>query len=201
MKRALLALLLLPFLASCSNSLNMAVPHTLGAFLSAPEGREFQPIQPLDPRDAIVYVYRPISEWGYDEVQAPSFFMDGKQLFGLKSGAYSWIELPAGTYDFYAQRPLSILFLKTIFEMDLKVEGGNVYFFRYSELHPLTLEQVSSHPEKLQVAGPLQQVPENVGQREIKHLKLDEQGSYIGGQPKPRWAPFYTYPTEKQPAD
>jgi hypothetical protein len=196
MTRALFVFFTLLLLAGCSNlKLNMAVPHTPGAYIQAAQGKEFVPVDSVDPRDAIVYIYRPVSDWGYAEVQAPSFFINDTELFGIKSGAYSWIELHPGTYDFYARRPLSILFLKTIFDLPLKVEGGKVYYFRYSELHPLTMAAITSNPEDFAVSGPIQQVPEAVGERQIEHLKLDEQGVFYGsGKPKPRWAPFYTYP-------
>ncbi len=77
----------------------MGIPSTPGAFLDAPKGKTFAPMDTLDPRNAMVYIYRPITRWGYEEVQAPVFFMDSSQLFGLKAGAYEWLELPAGTHD------------------------------------------------------------------------------------------------------
>ncbi len=196
MKRVLLVSLVILFLGACSN-LHLGLPTTPGAFINAPSGKEFVPVIPVDPRDAIVYVYRPRSPWGDAEVQAPSFFINDDQIFGLKSGAYSWIELPPGDYDFYARRPLSILYLKTIFDVTLHVEGGEVYFFRYSELHPLDMERRVNNPEDYLSAVPLQQVPADIGEQEIQHLKLDEPGVfYGGGETEPRWAPFYTYPAD-----
>ena len=56
---------------------------------------------------------------------------------------------------------------------------------------------VTSDPHQFASAGPLQQVPSDVGEREIQHLKLDEPGVFYGsGKPEPRWAPFYTYPAD-----
>ncbi|WP_111657189.1 DUF2846 domain-containing protein [Isoalcanivorax indicus] len=186
--RAILTLLLALSLASCS----MAIPRTPGAFIQAAQGNTFEPMDTLDPRNAMVYLYRPVNQWGYEEVQAPSFFINEQMLFGLKSGAYTWLELHGGEYDFYARRPLSILFLKTIFELPLAVEGGNTYYFRYSEDQPLDFERHGIDPEKFVQAGPLQQVPEGLALREIRNLRLDEPGVYYGGEAyrEPRWAPF-----------
>ncbi|EKF72907.1 hypothetical protein A11A3_16365 [Alcanivorax hongdengensis A-11-3] len=181
-------------LSGCSG-LGVGVPSTPGAFIVAPQGRTFEPMDTLDPRNAMVYIYRPITRWGYEEVQAPTLFLNSTQLFGLKAGAYEWLELNAGTYDFYARRPLSVLYLKTIFDSKLKVEGGKDYYFRYSETRPLDLTELVANPEDYLQDGPLQQVPPAIALREIADLRLDEPGLYYGNQQEktPRWAPFYTY--------
>lgn len=200
MMRTLLILFSFLTLAACVK-ISTTVPKTNGAFIEAPQGKEFSLVEPVDPRNAIVYIYRPVSEWGYAEVQAPSLFINEAMVFGLKSGAYSWIELHPGEYDFYARRPLSILFLKTIFDFKLKVEGGQRYFFRYSELEPLNMKMMPN-AEGLLVDGPMQQVPSDFGLRQISHLKLDEAGVFYGaGQPETRWAPFYTYPSKGRAAE
>ena len=194
MRRVVLRAALSWALSGCSG-MGMGFPSTPGAFLDAPEGKTFEPIDTLDPRNAMVYIYRPVTRWGYEEVQAPVFFLDATQLFGLKAGAYTWLELPAGNHDFYARRPLSVLYLKMVFEMDLKIEGGQDYYFRYSELKPLDMEEIVANPEDYQQAGPLQQVPKAIAMREIADLRLDEAGVYYAGKDTkaPRWAPFYTY--------
>ena len=197
MRLAVLLAACLWVISGCSG-VGMGIPSTPGAFLDAPKGKTFAPMDTLDPRNAMVYIYRPITRWGYEEVQAPVFFMDSSQLFGLKAGAYEWLELPAGTHDFYARRPLSVLYLKMVFEIPLKVDGGQEYFFRYSETRPLDMEELVANPEDSQQAGPLQQVPRALALREIADLRLDEPGVYYGGSgvKEKRWAPFYTYSTE-----
>lgn len=189
--RILLCLGLALMVAGC----NMAIPRTPGAFIQAVKGETFEPMETLDPRNAMVYIYRPPTRWGYEEVQAPVFFIDGDMLFGLKSGAYVWLELHGGRYELYARRPLGVLFLKTIFDQPLEVEGGKTYFLRYSETKPVKLEEIVDEPGDYVQAGPLQQVPEGFALREIKTLRLDEPGIYYGGggYREPRWAPFYTY--------
>lgn len=191
--RIVLLAIVLTSLSACS--IQLGIPRTNGAFIDAVEGKTFEPIDTLDPRNAMVYIYRPDSEWGYEEVQAPTVFVDGQQLFGLKSGGYEWLELHGGTYDIYSRRPMGVLFLKTVFQLPLEVEGGKTYYFRYSELNPVVIEEIADEPEKYVQDGPLQQVPEAFALREIKHLRLDEPGVYFGGvgYEEPRWAPFWTY--------
>jgi len=195
--RVLGPLLVALLVAGCAG-VKIGVPTTSGAFISAARGKVFEPLDTLDPRNAMIYVYRPVNQWGYEEVQAPTFFIDSTQIFGLKSGAYSWLEVHGGRYDFYARRPLSMLFLKTIFETPLQIEGGKVYYFRYSEDQPLVLQELVADAENYVQSGPLQQVPESVALRELKNLRLDEMGLYYGGETyeEPRWAPFFTFPEE-----
>lgn len=190
--RVLLFILPAVILVGC----NMAIPRTPGAFIQSVQGETFEPMETLDPRNAMVYIYRPVTKWGFEEVQAPTFFVDGQMLFGLKSGGYEWLELHGGRYELYAKRPLGVLFLETVFEMPLEVEGGKEYYLRYSETKPVKLEEVVPNPEDYLQAGPVQQVPEGFALREIQHLRLDEPGIYYGGGNfrEPRWAPFYTYP-------
>lgn len=196
--RILLSALLLMLLVGCS--IKVGLPRTSGAFIEAVQGKTFEPIDTLDPRNAMVYIYRPDTQWGYEEVQAPIVFVDDEQLFGLKSGGYEWLELHGGTYEFSARRPLGILFLKTAFQIPLQVEGGQNYYFRYSESRPVLIEEIADNPEQYIQDGPLQQVPEAFALRELKHLRLDEPGVYFGGvgYEEPRWAPFWTFSDEDQ---
>lgn len=192
-----LSVCLLLLLSGCMG-IKIGVPTTSGAFLSAAKGKVFEPMDTLDPRNAMVYIYRPVNQWGYEELQAPTFFIDSTQIFGLKSGAYSWLEVHGGRYDFYARRPLSILFLKTIFDTPIALEGGKTYYFRYSEDKPLLLEELVVEADEYLQVGPLQQVPEAIAMRELKGMRLDEVGLYYGGESyeEPRWAPFFTFPDE-----
>ncbi len=195
--RAILVLLLAVSVTACG--ITVGLPRTPGAFIQAAGGNTFEPMDTLDPRNAMVYIYRPGTQWGYEELQAPTFFIEQQQLFGLKSGAYTWLELHAGQYEFYARRPLSVLFLDTILDIPLEVEGGKTYYLRYSEDDPVNLNMFGDLADDLQEAGPLQQVPEGYARQEIANLRLDEPGVYYGGTTyeEPRWAPFYTYDPDR----
>lgn len=177
---------------------------TPGTWLRPPQGPLFEPMDTLDPRNAMVYVYRPSSRWEDQELQAPSFFVDGSKVFGLKSGSYTWLELHAGTFQFYAKRPLSILFIKKIFELPLAVEGGRNYYLRYSEEAPFDYGAEGLDPAQFMHDGFLQEVPESVALAEIAALKLDQQGVYFeaGRIAQQRWEPFHSFPeTGVDPAD
>lgn len=179
--------LLVMLLAACNSA-----PKTLGSFLSNPKGPNFVPLETLHPDHAMVYIYRPANSWGAQEIQAPSFFVDGTQVFGLKSGSYSWLELEPGVFDFYARRPFTLLHLTTVFELPLKVESDAVYYFRYSESQPLNLALMGWEGMELMADGPLQQVPEDFAREEIRLLRLDNAGVYMRGEKEkaPRWKPF-----------
>ena len=64
---------------------------------------------------------------------SPSVFLNGRRLHGIRDGAYYWMELPAGQYDFAIRRPIGPVYLTHIFKTKLKVEGGRSYYFRYDE--------------------------------------------------------------------
>lgn len=169
---------------------------TPGTWLRPPKGPLFEPIDTLDPRHAMVYVYRPSTSWEDQELQAPSFFVNGKKVFGLKSGSYTWMEIHAGEYQFYAKRPLSILFIKKIFELDMKVAGGKTYYLRYSEDAPFNYADEGLNPKDFQRAGFLQEVPESIALVEIASMRMDHPGLYFasGRVTHPRWAPFESFP-------
>lgn len=177
---------------------------TPGAWLKPPQGPLFEPMDTIDPRNAMIYVYRPSTSWEDQELQAPSFFVNGTKVFGLKSGSYTWLELHGGPFTLIAKRPLSILFIKKIFTLDMTVNGGQVYYFRYSEDKPFNYAAEGLNPDEFLHDGPMQQVPESIALTEIAQLKLDNPGVYYEGRlfADQRWKPFDTFPkTGADPED
>lgn len=167
-------------------------PLVWGSFLAPAKGAFFKPVLPTDSRNAVVYVYRPQSDWNDAEVQSPGFFLNGKFLSGLKSGSYFWFEIPASSYYFVAKRPLSFFYLTTIFETDVNFEGGKSYFFRYDEERPGPKKAAKG--AALLVLGPLQQMPELQGQSEIAQTRAMGAGSVLLADTQPQWTPFDVYP-------
>jgi len=166
-------------------------PLAMGSFLFPNKGDLFRPLVPTDSRNAIVYVYRPQSDWSDQEVQAPGFFLNGQYLSGLKSGSYFWFEVPASQYYFNAKRPLAIVYLKTIFETDVFFEGNQRYFFRYDEESPGP--EKATRDSAMLVVGPLRQMPEAQALLEISQTRVMGVGRVYLADPQPAWAPFEFY--------
>ncbi len=202
--------LALAYLSGCANSgfldtkadlqknLASSVLHstTPGYWVAPTTGAAFEPVQPLDSRDAIVYVYRPLNTWNRDELQTPSFFVNGQRVYGLKGQGYFWLELPAGQYYLMAKRPVSVLNLAIIFETKIRVVGGKAYYFRYDESKlqaGSSSEAVHDAQTGLLHAGPLQQVTESVAAPEISKTLLEEPGEFFDYDRGPIWAPFDLY--------
>ncbi len=176
-----------------SSVLNATTP---GDWIAPLSGMPFEAVQPLDSRDAIVYIYRPLNTWNHDELQTPSFFVNGQRVYGLKGQGYFWMELPAGQYYLMAKRPVSILNVRVIFEAHIRVVGGKAYYFRYDESR--LSAGASSRPvyddrTGLLSAGPLQQVSEAVAAPEIAKTRLEEPGEFFDYHRSPVWAPFDLY--------
>ncbi|HEX4869624.1 MAG TPA: DUF2846 domain-containing protein [Moraxellaceae bacterium] len=166
-------------------------PIVFGSFLFPVKGEFFKPVLPTDSRNALVYVYRPQTDWNDQEVQSPGFFLNGQFLSGLKSGSYFWFEIPASSYYFAAKRPLSFFYLTTIFETDVNFEGGKSYYFRYDEERPGPKKPAKG--AALLVVGPLQQMPSSQGLLEIAQTRSMGAGKVMLSDPQPQWAPFDFY--------
>lgn len=167
-------------------------PLRMGSFLFPNTGEFFRPLIPTDSRNAIVYVYRPKSDWSDQEVQSPGFFLNGQFLSGLKSGSYFWFEVPASQYYFNAKRPLAVIYLNTIFEADIFFEGNKSYYFRYDEENPGP-KKVAKGTTML-VTGPLRQMADAQGLAEIRETRVMGVGRVFLADEQPAWAPFDFYP-------
>lgn len=167
-------------------------PLRMGSFLSPNKGDLFRPLIPTDSRNAIVYVYRPQSDWSDQEIQSPGFFLNGQFMSGLKSGSYFWFEVPASEYYFNAKRPIAILYLKTIFEANVFFEGNKNYYFRYDEDNPGPAKATTN--AAMLVVGPLKQMPDAQAIPEISQTRVMGVGRVFLADQQPAWAPFEFYP-------
>ena len=173
-------------------------PLRMGSFLFPNKGEFFRPLIPTDSRNAIVYVYRPQSDWADQEVQSPGFFLNGQFLSGLKSGSYFWFEVPASQYYFNAKRPFTVVYLKTIFESEFFFEGNKSYYFRYDEENPGPKKAVPG--TAMLVVGPLRQMPDAQGIAQIRETRVMGVGRVILADEQPAWAPFDFY-ADAMPVD
>lgn len=139
------------FVSGCT--IHQSIGDSFGSSVSKPKGQNFKEVGPRWDFDhnALLYIYRPASQWANDEFEAPSFNVNDKRLFNIKGGSYTWYELKPGDYDVIMRRGLmgfegiNNLVLKTVAQLSLQVEAGETYYLRYSEVDsPNDEHQVSS---------------------------------------------------------
>ena len=94
---SLFALLLTVVLSGCS---------TPGAFFGATQGESFRPHQLSDDKHALVYLYRPQSDWADQELEAPALFLNNQLIGSLPSNGYLVLEFDVASYQLEMRRPL-----------------------------------------------------------------------------------------------
>jgi hypothetical protein len=96
----------------------------------------------------IIYFYRPDSQWASEELTAPSYYINDEIIFNLRAGSYTYVVLPAGSYDFAVRKSfLPLLGFeafddKTIMAFDLnlqadvglQIDAGSITYIRHSEV-------------------------------------------------------------------
>ncbi|MGK0445202.1 MAG: hypothetical protein ACJA1U_002142 [Bermanella sp.] len=169
--------------------------HNFGAYIATVSGKEYSQVgNRWDYENkALLYVYRPDSEWASDEIEAPSFYLDDERIFNIRANGYTWFELEPGEYEVVMRRPLmglegiatdSFEFdLKRIAQMNLAVEADNVYFLRYSEIDPPELEHQTLKEDMPLGDGPLMLVSTDLAHNELVVTRmLPEGGRFIKSQ-------------------
>jgi len=180
-----IGLLLLSVFMLPSCTIYQSIGHSFGSFVSAPNGQDFQPVGYRWDYEhtALVYVYRPASTWANDELESPSFYLNGERLFNIKGNGYTWYELKPGTYEIKIRRPLLGLegievtnavdfTLRMVTELDLNAKAGSVYYLRYSEVDKdaAKFENMTFHENPLQLVTP------EVALAEIQQTKMLDEG-------------------------
>ena len=140
--RACILCLLTALLSLGGCAVHQSIGHDAGAFLRDVDGQRFRPVpkHKWDSRNhALLYLYRPQSDWGDAELMAPSFYVDDHHYVNLRSGGYTWLEILPGTRELDMHRsffgiegvgsPFSHLL-----DAELEMEAGEIYFLRYSEV-------------------------------------------------------------------
>lgn len=175
--------------------LYQSLGHNFGAYIATVSGKEYSQVgNRWDYENkALLYVYRPNSQWAADEIEAPSFYLDDERIFNIRANGYTWFELEPGEYEVVMRRPLmglegiatdSFEFdLKRIAQMTLSVEADHVYFLRYSEIDPPELEHQTLEEDEPLGDGPLMLVSTELAHSELAATRmLPEGGRFIKSQ-------------------
>jgi len=147
--RPLAAVFLLLALSGCT--VYQSIGKSVGSYLHPVSGPDFVHIanDKWDRRNALLYFYRPHSQWAADEIEAPSVYIDDKHYFNLRNDSYTWLEVSPGERHIAMRRPLlgleglNSFSLSLIADATLQVEPGQIYYLRYNELS----EPEKRHPE------------------------------------------------------
>ncbi len=188
------ATLVLVNLSGCLH-IYQSIGHNFGAYIATVSGKEYSQVANRWDYEnkALLYVYRPNSQWAADEIEAPSFYLDGERVFNIRANGYTWFELEPGEYEVIMRRPLmglegiateSFEFdLKRIAQMNLAVEADKVYFLRYSEIDPPELEHQTLTEDMPVGDGPLMLVSTELAHSELPVTRmLPEGGRFIQSQ-------------------
>lgn len=129
-----------------------SIGKSTGSFLHPVSGHDFVHIS-NDQWDrnehAVLYFYRPHSQWAADEIEAPSVYIDDAHYFNIRNDSYTWLVVSPGERHIAMRRPLlgleglNSFSLSMIADATLNVEAGGIYYLRYNEL----VEPAQAHPE------------------------------------------------------
>jgi hypothetical protein len=145
----------------------------VGSWVNQKPGQYFKLVKPQNDQAAVVYLYRPDSEWNRQEIIAPSFFLNGKKIPSLISNHYYWIELAEGDYKLSLSRPLGVMYFQKPLVAYFSVKAGKQYFLKYEE------EQFRGGPNGgsgLLRVGPFMQMPTGQALKEIGFTELKSPG-------------------------
>jgi len=96
----------------------------------------------------VIYFYRPDSQWASEELTAPSYYINDEIVFNMRAGSYTYVVLPAGSYDFAVRKSLLPLLgfeafddkLLMAFDLNLQadvglqIDAGSITYIRHSEV-------------------------------------------------------------------
>lgn len=134
---------------------------------------------------ALVYFFRPDSQWASEELEAPTYYINDQIVFNLRAGSYTYVLLPAGTYDFTVRKSMLPLLgfeafddkLMMAFDLNLQADfglnlrPGDVYYVRHSELSFPSKLHSSLDPEDEMAKADVQLVERDVAMEEIKETR------------------------------
>lgn len=168
-----------------------SIGHNHGAYIATVSGKQYEPVANRwdYQNSALLYVYRPNSQWAADEIEAPSFYIDDERVFNIRANGYTWFELEPGQYEIIMRRPLMGLEgiesfdLKRITQMNMQVEADKVYYLRYSEIDPPEVASQEMIDDAPVGDGPLILVATDLAHEELSVTRmLPEGGGFIKSQ-------------------
>ncbi len=147
-------------------TVHQSIGKSTGAFLHPVSGPDFVHI--ADDRwnhnNALVYFYRPHSQWAADELESPSVYIDDRQYFNIRDGSFTWLEVKPGERQIKMRRPLlgleglNGMNLSLIVDATLTTRAGEIYYLRYSEISTPDQPFPGLDPEDPLANGDLQRV-------------------------------------------
>jgi Protein of unknown function (DUF2846) len=137
-RAALVALMLL--MSGCT--VYQSIGKSVGGFVHPVTGHDFVHIgnDKWSRDNALVYFYRPHSDWASYEIESPSVYIDDTHYFNFRNDSFTWFEVSPGQRHIQIRRPLLGLegmgsfSLSMIADAMLTVEPGQIYYLRYSEV-------------------------------------------------------------------
>ncbi|MCP5160166.1 MAG: DUF2846 domain-containing protein [Hahellaceae bacterium] len=170
--------------------LRQSIGKSTGAFLHPVNGPDFVHISndSWDPsKHALIYFYRPDSQWAADEIEAPSVYVDDHHYFNIRGNSHTWLEVLPGHRVIAYRRPfLGIEGLldgiayqmghldnkKVVQEVELDVKPGQVYYLRYNELTPPSEKNPELDADSPLAKGNMQLVTREYAMSEITKTKF-----------------------------
>jgi len=166
-------------------SIYWSTSRNLGAYyLPNTDGELFKELSEQERKSAeyaLVYFYRPDSQWASEELEAPTYYINDQIVFNLRAGSYTYVLLPAGTYDFTTRKSMLPLLgfeafddkLMMAFDLNLQADfglnlrPGDVYYVRHSEVSLPSKLHSRVAPEDEMAKADVQLVEREVAMEEI----------------------------------
>lgn len=158
------ALCLLLAMSGCT--VYQSIGKSVGSFLHPVSGHDFVHIanDRWSQSNALLYFYRPHSQWAADEIEAPSVYIDDTHYFNIRNDSFTWLEVSPGERHIAIRRPLlgleglNSFSLSLIADATLQVEPGKIYYLRYNELTEPDRRHPALAPDHPLAQGTLQLV-------------------------------------------
>ena len=173
-------------------SIYWSTGRNLGSFyFPNTNGRKFKPLASYEwnsEENGLIYVYRPNSQWAMEELEAPSYYLNDELVFNLRSGSYTVMEIPAGSYDFAARKSMLPLIgfeafddklmmafdLNLLVDVGLEIDPGSVFYFRHSEVSLPKRLHPELEPDDEMATGDVQLVDEELALEEMVETRYLE---------------------------